>query len=151
MRTGNRGVVGLRLVETSDTGAPLGACWNAIAVPIMLLIDTGVCPRSLLQHLGFEDMLPAVEPEPEAPAAEATAEDLDAAAAHLGTSLVDPANFKDIPSLMDCLPRCLWLYAARTSVSMEVRQRLVIRCFLGRCLINRCLHEWCPTQKRTYG
>ena len=55
---------------------------------LSLLSDTGVCSRSLLQHLGFEDMLPAVEPEPEAPVAEATAEDLDAAAAHLGTPLL---------------------------------------------------------------
>ena len=36
-------------------------------------------------------MLPAVEPEPEAPAAEATTDDLDAAAAHLGEPLVPQA------------------------------------------------------------
>ena len=44
--------------------------------------------RSLLQHLGFEDMLPAIETVPETPPAEATADDVDAAAAHLGEPLL---------------------------------------------------------------
>ena len=51
----------------------------------------GLHRRSLLQHLGFEDMLPVPEPEPETPLAEASAGDIDAAAAHLSAPRLAPA------------------------------------------------------------
>jgi len=104
---------GLPPVETSGTSEHRARVGLPLQRRLLLRSDTGVCSRSLLQHLGFEDMLPAVEPEPEAPAAESTAEDLDAAAAHLGMPPVVSAN---IPSLVDPLPRCLRLDAARMFV-----------------------------------